>query len=197
MLVSRTKKALQAPKREPVLSRRHPILSKLRPTRTNLVMASLPRLVLLHNILNFDLFTLSFWVFSSHSWLRYFHQSFLREWLTNAVPTTEPPPAMLAALSTNNNNRDMPVSPELLSSGNLFSNLKFEGSAGEKPRGRLVHRATPPTLHSVFTGPFFSPLPRYFYLSKNSQQPQTYFLQVEDLSNEEEVSKLFVVNFSK
>ena len=127
------------------------------------------------------------WFFSSHSWLRYFHQSFLREWLTNAVPTTEPPPAMLAALSTNNN-RDMPVSPELLSSGNLFSNLKFEGSAGEKPRGRLVHRATPPTLHSVFTGPFFSPLPRYFYLSENAQQPQTYFLQVEDLSNEEEVN---------
>merc|ERR1711974_44952 len=121
---------------EPVFAARHPVLSRLRPTRTNVVMASLP------------------------SWLRYFHQSFLREWLTNAVPTTEPPPApaLVQALSTNS--QDLP--PDFLSSGHLFSNLKYEGKSGdEKPRrGQMADRATPPTLHSVFSGPFSSPLPR-------------------------------------
>ena len=33
----------QAAQPEPVLAARHPLLSKLRPTRTNVVMASLPR----------------------------------------------------------------------------------------------------------------------------------------------------------
>ena len=119
--------------------------------------------------------------FSPSRWLRYFHQSFLREWLTNAVPTTEPTPAMVAALS---------------SSGNLFSKLKYKQRGG-----KTAHRATPPTLHSVFTGPFFSPLPRYLFqatcpckISGFSKSFLTIWLrwpllQVEDLSNEKKIRR--------